>query len=424
MAGKFIEKFVATGDDLKNQINTQTKDNKNVETSVKQVEKAKEKKEKEKADEPKVEKKMADDAVVNDVIAGKYGTGNERKTKLSEAGYDADDVQNKVNTKVAANTNTNTTTTTATTAKPTEDDTDAVTELLNRAKDTDEGQAADSAIKTGNVEFIGNIVDPETGEPVIEITYTADGAPIVKEIPEKERFSQGTAVALTLVSGVLSALTRGIVPPVNFMALRFDSAENRDIATKNKAIAQLNEQVRAYNDNVMKTKGTEVALSSAGENPELYSRENTDALARGKAAEAGNVALEQTEMNADLQKALQENGYNFDIDKMKLNNEQQIAMAELLYDQEVKKVFDTIKRMKSEGISGDDIARVISSMQGTTTLARGLGYAKDVTGMASNLIESVGSLIPGGGSSGNSDKNIKKYKVSNDNMLRKAWRRK
>lgn len=422
MAGKFIEKFVASGDDLKNQINTQTKDNKNVETSVKKTEKAKEKKELAEADKTKVEKKMADDTVVNDVIAGKYGTGDERKTKLSEAGYDADDVQNKVNTKVAAN---KTTTTATPTDSPKEDDTDAVTELLNRAKDTDEGQAADSAIKTGNVEFIGNIVDPETGEPVIEITYTADGAPIVKEIPEKERFSQGTAVALTLVSGVLSALTRGIVPPVNFMALRFDSAENRDIATKNKAIAQLNEQVRAYNDNVMKTKGTEVALSSASENPELYSRENTDALARGKAAEAGNVALEQTEMNAELQKALQENGYNFDIGKMKLNNEQQIAMAELLYDQEVKKVFDTIKRMKSEGISGDEIAKVISSMQGTTTLARGLGYAKDVTGMASNLIDSVGSLIPGAGSNtGSSDKDIKKYKVSNDNMLRKAWRKK
>ena len=41
-----------------------------------------------------------DDNVVNDVINGKYGTGNARKKALMEAGYDPDDVQSKVNNKL------------------------------------------------------------------------------------------------------------------------------------------------------------------------------------------------------------------------------------------------------------------------------------------------------------------------------------
>ena len=45
----------------------------------------------------KPEARPVDTAVVSDVLHGKYGTGEERVQKLTEAGYDAKAVQNKIN---------------------------------------------------------------------------------------------------------------------------------------------------------------------------------------------------------------------------------------------------------------------------------------------------------------------------------------
>lgn len=298
-----------------------------------------------------------------------------------------------------------------------------VDSLLNSG--ADETEVAKQVIETGDVAPLGTIVDPNTGEPVVEVEFTKDGASIIQPIPEnKELYSQGTAIALTVISAVLSALTGGIIPPINFMNIRWDEAGNLEIAAKNKAIAQMNEQIAAWNDKVMGTKGTEMNLQSAKDNPDLYSRENTDALARAKAAESGNVALEQTEMNADLQKALTDMNINWNREALNLTNEQQIKLSKLLYDQEVGKVFDTIKRMKEDGETPDNIAKYIRAMNGTTTLAAGLGYAKDITGMANDLVGAVSTGVqtvvnPAGIGNGNSSKYVKKFRDANTNLLRK-----
>lgn len=303
-----------------------------------------------------------------------------------------------------------------------------VDSLLNSG--AEETEVAKQAIETGDVAPLGTIVDPNTGEPVIQVDFTRDGASIIQPIPEnKELFSQGTAIALTVISAVLSTLTGGAFPPINFMNLRWDEAGNLEIAAKNKAIAQMNEQIAAWNDKVMGTKGTEMNLQSAKDNPDLYNRENTDALARAKAAESGNVVLEQTEMNADLQKALTDMNISWNREALNLTNEQQIKLTKLLYDQEVGKVFDTIKRMKEDGETPDNIAKYIRAMNGTTTLAAGLGYAKDITGMANDLVGAVSTGIqtvvnPAGIGNGNSSKYVKKFRDANTNLLRKnkVWR--
>lgn len=299
-----------------------------------------------------------------------------------------------------------------------------VDSLLNSG--ADETEVAKQAIETGDPSPLGTIVDPETGEPVIQVEFTKDGTSIIQPIPEnKELFSQGTAIALTLVSVALSALTGGAFPPVNFMNIRWNEAGNIAIAAKNKAIAQLNEQIAVWNDKVMGKEATEMNLQSAKDNPDLYSRENTDALARAKAAESGNVALEQTEMNADLQKALTDMNINWNREALNLTNEQQIKLSKLLYEQEVRKVFDTIKTMEDNGKTPDEIAKYISGMNGTTTLARGLGYAKDITGMANDLVGAVSTGVqtvvnPAGIlSDGKSSKDVKKFRDANTNLLRK-----
>lgn len=298
-----------------------------------------------------------------------------------------------------------------------------VDSLLNSG--ADETEVAKQAIETGDVAPLGNIVDPNTGEPVIQVEFTRDGASIIQPIPEnKELFSQGTAIALTVISAVLSTLTGGAFPTINWMNLRWDEAGNLEIAAKNKAIAQMNEQIAAWNDKVMGKENTEMNLQSAKDNPDLYSRENTDALARAKAAESGNVALEQTEMNADLQKALTDMNINWNREALNLTNEQQIKLSKLLYEQEVRKVFDTIKTMEDNGKTPDQIAKYISGMNGTTTLARGLGYAKDITGMANDLVGAVSTGVqtvvnPAGIGNGNSSKYVKKFRDANTNLLRK-----
>lgn len=293
-------------------------------------------------------------------------------------------------------------------------------EFEEKLLDTDEGQVAQTAIDNNDISTLETIVDPETGDPFILPTYDEDGRvtalkPLVPE--NAELYSKKTGIALTLISIAISGLTGGMFPPINFIDMRWDDAKIKAAELENEIIRTYNGEIDEANKKLIETRGTEQNLSSAQDNPELYSRENTDALARGKAAEQGNVALEQTQMNADLQKALQENGYNFDINKMKLNNEQQIKLTELLYDQEVKKVFDTIDEMKSRDMTNDEIAKYISSMNGTTTLARGLGYAKDVTGMAGTLVESIGTVAK-------SDKKIKTFDApkANTSLLRKSFK--
>ena len=293
-------------------------------------------------------------------------------------------------------------------------------ELQDQLLNSDEGSVAQEAINSKSPAPLEKIVNPDTNEPFILPTYDQDGRVTALKplIPKNaELYDKKVGIALTLISIALSGITGGMFPPINFIDIRWDDAKNRAAEMENEIINLYNEEIDLANKNLINTRGTEQNLESAQSNPELYNRENTDALARGKAAEQGNISLEQTEMNADLQKALQENGYNFDINKMKLNNEQQIKLTQLLYNQEVKKVFDQVKKMKEEGFSNDEIAKFISSMNGTTTLARGLGYAKDVTGMATDVANSVSNFVT-------SDKIVKTFNApkANTNLLRKSFK--
>ena len=291
-------------------------------------------------------------------------------------------------------------------------------ELKDELFNTDEGRIGQDAIDSGDISETEKIVDPETNEPFVQPTYDQDGRvtalkPLVPN--NAELYNKKTAIMLTLLSVVVSGLTGGVFPPINFMSLRWDEAKNKAADLENETIRIYNGEVDEANKKVIETRGTEGALQSAQDNPELYDRETTDALARGKAAEAGNVALEQTQINAELQKALQENGYKFDIGKMKLSNEQQIAMAELLYDQEVKKVVNEIQNMIDKGFTTDQIAKYMSSMQGNTNVGRFFQYFGQGTQGAANLVD---IFKPG------SDKVIKKFdaKPVNTALLKKSFK--
>lgn len=294
-------------------------------------------------------------------------------------------------------------------------------EIKNEIFNTDEGKVAQNAIDSGNISELENVVDPESGNSVIVPTYDEDGRVVEARIGQPldaELFSQKTALILTLISCVISALSGGMFPPINFLPLRWDEAENKRREMENQAVDIYNEGVRKENQNVTDIRKTEMGLKSAA-NKDLYSQENINRMGRAKEAEAGSTAMQQAEMNTDLAKTLKDRDIGLNLEIIRLNNEQQITLSKLLYDQEVSKVFDQIKKMKAEGMKTDEIAKYISSMNGTTTLARGLGYAKDVTGMATDLVNAVGEVVPG-----NSDKNCKVFdaKPVNNTLLKKAFK--
>ena len=287
--------------------------------------------------------------------------------------------------------------------------------------DTDEGRVAQAAIDTGDATKLGEIADQKTKEPVLPGYYNEAGnwIPYEKaEVAQRTSMSKGMAIALTVISVALSAISGGMVPPINFVKLDDQKAYYDAVDKVNQDYAAVvNGTVAQRNENKANVEGTEETLASAKSNPELYSRENTDAAARGTAAKGGNVSLEQQQMNVDLQKQLQA----ADIDFKKYNLEQTKELAKLTAELDAKKLPMQIEACRKLGISDDDIAKFVQANGGKTTANRVLDYI----GQGANAIGSVAGPVAQGVTAGRtaglfggkSDKDVKTF---NTNMLRKA----
>ena len=286
--------------------------------------------------------------------------------------------------------------------------------IPEEAKNTQEVAFAMDALQNGDFVDLSKITLP-TGEGLFQVNFDKNGnayPPERAEIPKPALESRGVAAFFTVMSVLLSAFTGGLVPPINFGKLLGTEEYWDRVYEQNKNVADLMNKGAEQNlMNEVQNKQTQKRINMADAN-----KDKLNAYAQLQEAEAGGTGYQQATLNADLAKALKDKDIDFNLDVLKLNQEQQIKMANLLYDQEVSKVFDQIKKMKSEGMSTDDIAKIVSSMGGTTTLARGLGYAKDAAGLVTGIIEAVTPNPP-------SDKKVKTFdaKPVNTNMLRKAW---
>ena len=286
--------------------------------------------------------------------------------------------------------------------------------IPEEAKNTQEVTFAMDALQNGNFIDLSKITLP-TGEGLFQVNFDKNGnayPPERAEIPKPALESRGAAAFFTVMSVLLSAFTGGLVPPINFGKLLGTEEYWDRVYEQNKNVTDLMNKGAEQNlMNEVQNKQTQERLDLAEAN-----KEKIPAYGQLQEAEAGGTGYQQATLNADLAKALKDKDIDFNLDVLKLNQEQQIKMASLLYDQEVSKVFDQIKKMKSEGMSTDDIAKIVSSMGGTTSLARGLGYANDVAGLVTGIIDAVKPT-------GNSDKKVKTFdaKPVNTNMLRKAW---
>lgn len=295
----------------------------------------------------------------------------------------------------------------------------AVTENLEQevlsnpeVMNTDEGKVAQAAIDTGDATKLSEITSPE-GEPVLPGYYNEAGnwVPYEKaEVADRTSMSKGMAIALTVISVALSAISGGMVPPINFVKLDDQKAYYDAVDKVNQDYAAVvNGTVAQRNENKANIEGTEETLASAKSNPELYSRENTDAAARGTAAKGGNVSLEQQQMNVDLQKQLQA----ADIDFKKYSLEQTKELAKLTAELDAKRLPMQIEACRKAGISDDDIAKFVGANGGKTTVDRVMGYINQGANAVGNVANAVKSTTPPP-----SDKDVKTF---NTNMLRKAW---
>ncbi len=286
--------------------------------------------------------------------------------------------------------------------------------IPEEAKNSHEVSFAIDALQNGNAVDLSKITLP-TGENLFQINFDSNGnayPPERAEIPKPALESRGAAAFFSIMSVLLSVFTGGLVPPINFGKLLGTEEYWDRVYDQNKAVTDISNKGAEQNlMNEVQNKQTQARMDMAEAN-----KEKIPAYAQMQEAEAGGTGYQQATLNADLAKALKDKDIALQLDVLKLNQEQQIKMAELLYNQEVSKVFEQIKKMKAEGMSKDEIATFISSMGGTTTLARGLGYGKDISGIVGSLIDAV---IAGG-----SDKNIKTFdaKKPNSSMLKKAFK--
>lgn len=284
--------------------------------------------------------------------------------------------------------------------------------IPEEAKNTQEIAFAIDTMKNGNFIDLSKITLP-TGKEIYQINYDQNGnafPPERAEIPDPALKSRGAAAFFTVMSVLLSAFTGGLVPPINFGKLLGTEEYWDRVYEQNKAVTDLQNKGAEQNlMNEVQNKQTQERLDLAEAN-----KEKIPAYGQLQEAEAGGTGYQQAALSAELQKSLQENQLNMDLTKLKLTFEQQKDMANLLYDQEVKKVVNQIQAMKDKGMSTDEIAKYMSSMSGNTSVKRFFDYFGQGTQGAANLLSIFNP---------SSDKKVKTFdaKPVNTNMLRKAW---
>lgn len=285
--------------------------------------------------------------------------------------------------------------------------------IPEEAKNSHEVTFAIDALQNGNAVDLSKITLP-TGENLFQVNFDTNGnayPPERAEIPKPALESRGAAAFFTVMSVLLSAFTGGLVPPINFGKLLGTEEYWDRVYEQNKNVADLMNKGAEQNlMNEVQNKQTQERLDLAEAN-----KEKIPAYAQLQEAEAGGTGYQQATLNAELQKSLQENQLNMDLTKMKLTFEQQKDMADLLYDQEVKKVVNQIQAMKDKGMSTDEIAKYMSSMAGNTSVKRFFDYFGQGTQGAANLVSVFNPT---------SDKNVKTFdaKKPNSSMLKKAFK--
>lgn len=415
------------------------------------------------------EKKLpVDETVVNDVIAGKYGTGAARTQKLSEAGYDPKEVQTKVNETVKAQEtaapekqaeeiveqkteqpveNDNVTETKV--EEPEVKEPTNLTEALtsqgipeNATADlvgSDEGKEVDDVIASGDPTGLQNVVAPD-GQGVLKGSYDENGNYVPYTYTEADTRlvkDKGWAAALTIISAAMSALgvAAGIpIVPINFF--KFGASPQEDLERMNqveKDYASLMNAGTAEAQEIEKTRAAaqEANISDVDAYKDL-SDEDVQKAAQVNASVGGqNTQLDvqreaqeweakQAELDREFQKEMNNINTDSQIAILKQQGINQQDLTKLMADVEAQRIMKKIAYAKEAGLTPDETAKWLRAEQGITQFGAAMGYVGDAASVAGEV---ASKFIPL-----KSDKDVKKFvydgKAANSKMFsskRKFW---
>lgn len=409
-----------------------------------------------------------DETVVNDVIAGKYGTGAARVQKLVEAGYNPDEVQAKVNKTVKAQEtaapekqvkeiveqkteqpveNDNVTETEV--EEPEVKEPTNLTEALtsqgipeNATADlvgSDEGKEVDDVIASGDPTGLQNVVAPD-GQGVLKGSYDANGNYVPYTYTEADTRlvkDKGWAAALTIISAAMSALgvAAGIpIVPINFF--KFGASPQEDLERMNqveKDYASLMNAGTAEAQEIEKTRAAaqEANISDVDAYKDL-SDEDVQKAAQVNASVGGqNTQLDvqreaqewqakQAELDRDFQKEMNNINTDSQIAILKQQGINQQDLTKLMADVEAQRILKKIAYAKEAGLTPDETAKWLRAEQGITQFGAAMGYVGDAVSVAGDV---ASKFIPL-----KSDKDVKKFvydgKAANSKMFsskRKFW---
>lgn len=413
-------------------------------------------------------KNPVDETVVNDVIAGKYGTGAARVQKLAEAGYDPDEVQAKVNKTVkfqetaapekqvkeiveqkteqpVENDNVTKTKVEESKVKEPTNLTEALTSqgipenATSDLVESDEGKEVDDVITSGDPTGLQNIVAPD-GQSILKGSYDKNGnyVPYVyTEADTRLVKDKGWAAALTIISAAMSALgvTAGIpIVPINFF--KFGASPQEDLERMNqveKDYASLMNAGTAEAQEIEKTRtATQKANISDVNAYKNLSDEDVQKAAQVNASVGGqNTQLDVQREDQEWQAKQAELDRDFQKEMNNLNTESQIAilkqqgingqdLATLMNDLEAQKIVKKIAYAKKANLTPDETAKWLKAEQGITRFGAALGYVGDIASVVANIVSLFKPL--------DSDKRVKKFvydgKAANSKMFsskRKFW---
>lgn len=365
----------------------------------------------------KLNSRKATDAEIDDIINGKYGNGDERKTKLTDLGIDAEDAQSRVNTKVRSTQNTtqnNMTNPSASTIEQGLTEVGLDGPLAQVGSQLDESKIAQDAVDTNDPLMLQDITDPE-GQSVLKGSYDMNGhyVPYVYTDKDVGGMTKGTAGVLTVISIALAALggAMGIpVVPVNFYKL-FGKPEA--VEAYNKVEQDYANVVNGEVSPAVTEKNTRDVNREANINDiNAYKDVNQDDIentARVNAASAGsNTTRDINRDNTGSQLAVIDAQTKQQLALLAQQGTNAQELAQLMYQQGVNQLKDQIQVMRDAGFTNDQIAKYQRALQGTTNFGAGVNYATDIGNM---VIEGAGTVL-------NSSKDVKMF---NTRMLSNAW---
>lgn len=352
--------------------------------------------------EPVEPVKLDTKALSDEIKSGKYGNGEERKTNLRNAGYTDDEInaaQTSINTEAAKAADAEEAAQEVIQTPEAEATVDKATEISNRI-DENGGNISPEEAKNNAAEIAPQLMDYAKG---LGWEVTDDGS---IRVPDNYWKTNKTLSALTFISGVLTLVTGGLLPPIDFSQLASEGMLGEKAMNAQLSIKAYNKLLNRFDLNFdlgMEEEGEARAAELASKEAENISREGSQKMAAWNAAKQGDTSLEQADISADLQTTLADKGYNLQklvgsqaLEQIEANADAQsilLVLAQKLQNKAQAEQFANYAEVVAQfdNDTMNKVAKGVKSMGGTTNFDN---VCKFIDTAATGASKVAGSVVP------------------------------